>query len=864
MTPERWRQIDQLYHDALERDAGRRAPFLDRACAGDAELRRDVESLLASHERAGGFIAEPALKVAARVLAGERAESLVGRVLAHYRVVSRLGAGGMGEVYLAEDTRLGRRVALKLLSAQLTKDEERVRRFRQEALAASALNHPNIITIHEIEEEGDRPYIATEFVDGVTLRTRMRGKRFLLADALDTALQILSALAAAHQAGIVHRDVKPENVMVRPDGLVKVLDFGIAKYAGPARGRDAKASWVKTATGVVVGTTAYMSPEQARGEAVDARTDLWAVGVILYEMVARRLPFPGRTPTERVAAILEREPAPLSRLRRGVPAELERVVGRALAKDKEERYARAADLAEDLRRLRAALGEGRPFRFDLHAPTRGLLPSRRRAVIAPVALAAAAALVVALAAYLLHYAQSGEAIDSVAVLPFANAGGDPDAEYLSDGISDQLINSLARLPSLKVISLSTVLRYKDRQIDPQAVGRELNVRAVLVGRMAQRGDALAISAELVDVRDSRRLWGGQYSRPVSDILAVQDEIAREIAEKLRPRLGGSEKRLLAKNYTENADAYHAYLKGRFLLDKRTVPTFEKSIEYFEQAIKLDSNYAPAYAGLSSAYLALGNFGARPPKEVMPKAREAAAKALEIDDTLAEAHAASGLIRLSDWDWPGSERAFRRALELNPNSGLAHSNYAYYLMDMRRFDEAVAETRRAVELEPTSVHYNRNFAIMLYYARRYDEAIEQCRKTLELDPNMLTVYVFLGKVYGQKGQYDQAVAESAKSSSLAGWSAAALTEAYAASGWRGYLRKKIDLEEEQAKQGYINPFIVAQDYALLGEKDQAFAWLEKSYEDHGWWIATLNADPEFDGLRPDPRYANLVRRMNLEP
>ncbi|HVG19467.1 MAG TPA: hypothetical protein VNI02_10460, partial [Blastocatellia bacterium] len=461
----------------------------------------------------------------------------------------------------------------------------------------------------------------------------------------------------------------------------------------------------------------------------------------------------------------------------------------------------------------------------------------------------------------------GGAIDSLAVLPFDNAGGDPETEYLSDGISDSVLNSLSRLPNMRVISHNTVFRYKGRQVDPQAVGRELNVGAVLMGRVAQRGDALAISVELVDVSDNRRLWGEQYHPKQSDILAVQEEIVGQIAEKLRPRLGDPDKQRLTKRYTENADAYHAFLKGRYLLDKRTGPTTEKSIEYFEQAIKLDSNYAPAYAGLGYAYMSLGTLAVRSQKEVIPKANEAVAKALELDDTLAEAHTALGYIKLFEWDWTGSERAFKRGIELNPNSGYAHDTYAFFLRAVRRFDEAVAESKLAAELEPTSAVFNKDLAMMLYSARRYDEVIEQCHKALELNPNMHVVYWWLHRAYRQKGLYEQAIEAELKGRDLEEprpETATALKEAYAVSGWKGYLQKDLDLEKARAKQTYINPFGFAELYAQLGDKDQTFAWLEKSQEVHELQITTLNGDPIFDELRSDPRYHHLLRRMNLEP
>lgn len=501
-------------------------------------------------------------------------------------------------------------------------------------------------------------------------------------------------------------------------------------------------------------------------------------------------------------------------------------------------------------------------------------PQERRAGIAALtlsvktALASAFVVSVLVAAVYLFYQKGGrETIDSVAVLPFVNESGDPEADYLSDGISDSIINSLSLLPNLRVVSLNSVLPYKGRQADAKAVGRELNVRAVLMGRLVQRGDGLAVSAELVDARDDRRLWGAQYNRRRTDILAVQEEIAGQIAEKLRLRLSGAEKQRLAQYNTDNAEAYQAYLRGRYLLDKRTNRTTEKSIEYFEQAVKLDPNYALAYADLGFAYWSLGNLGGpHSHNEVDPRAEEAVAKALEIDDALAEAYTSLGYIRVTEHDWAGAEAAHKRAIELNPNSGYAHEGYAHFLRAVKRLDEAVVESKRAVELEPTSIIFNRDVGMMLYYARRYDETIEQCQKTLELDPNMETVYSWLARAYEQKGLYDKAIAAYLQANEFSNTSrdATPLGEAYAASGWKGYLSKSLDLTKERATQRHVSPDEFAEIYARLGKEDEAFAWLSKAYEEHTWGVTAVNSDPVWDRLRSDPRYSELVRRMGLQP
>jgi serine/threonine protein kinase/tetratricopeptide (TPR) repeat protein len=872
MEPELWEQVERLYHDALELEPEARTAFLDQASGHNEELRYEVAALLAYDERAANFIEAPALEVAAKALASKpkaqgwakpSVTSKVGRQIGAYELLSPLGEGGMGEVHLALDTKLGRKVALKLLSADLTTDDERVRRFRQEALTASALNHPNIITVYEIGECEGRDFIATEHIEGVTLRTRMRGRGLPLAAAIDIALQVAGALAAAHEHGIVHRDIKPENVMVRPDGLVKVLDFGISKYAEPGRTRDSKESWIRTGTGVVMGTTAYMSPEQARGEEVDARTDVWSLGVILYEMIARSLPFPGRTPTDRLAAILEREPAPLGKLRRGVPAELERIVGRALAKNRDERYAQTADLAADLRKLRATLGEERSFRFALPAPAR-ILPalSRPRAT---VVLAALSLMVITLmVAGLVYFRRDtgGVAVNSLAILPLVNVSGSADTEYLSDGITESLINDLSQLSSLRVLSRSTVFRYKGRAADPLAVGRELGVEAVLIGRIEQRGETLVVHADLVKVADGSQLWGGRFNRKLSDVLAVQEEVSKEIAGKLRPRLSGEEQRRLTKHHTENAEAYQLYINGRFYWEKRTPEGLTRAIRYFEQAIERDPNYALAYAGLADAYALLGVFYL-PPREAFPKAKDAALNALRIDDTVAEADAALGHIKVQyEYDWAGAERDYQRAIGLNPNYANAHHFYALYLAMMGRPEEGLAEIRRAQELEPFSLFIHANVGAILCQARRYDEAINQLRRVLEMNPNFDHARSLIGFAYCQKGMYEQAITEYQKRAMPGSGGSGDLGVAYALSGRQSEAFKEIGKLREMSKQRYVAPYSLAIIYASLGDRDNALQWLEKAYEDRSTRLVWIKVDPLLDSLRSEPRFAELLRRMNL--
>jgi eukaryotic-like serine/threonine-protein kinase len=869
MDRERWRQVDRISASALRRRPDERAAFLDEECDGDEELRMDVDSIIA-HGQAEDFMERPVAEEAARLVAKVADEPLDGQTVGPYKILRRLGAGGMGEIYLARDARLARPVALKLLSAHFTADEEHVRRFRREALAASALNHPNILTVYEVGRWRGRDFIAAEYVEGVTLRALMRGKKLSLPEALDTALQIAAALSAAHGAGIVHRDIKPENVMIRPDGLVKVLDFGIAKYAEPpAHARDSKQSWVMTATGVVIGTTAYMSPEQTRGVGVDARSDVWSLGVILYEMVARRLPFPGKTPTDRVAAILEREPEPLSRLRRGVPPELERIVGRTLAKNRDERYTRVAEMAEDLRRLRATLGDERPFRFTMPAPARGLLLyGRRRVVVRLAVLLLVMTAALAAGIYFLRPGAGGAQITSLAVLPLANAGGSADAEYLSDGITESLIDSLSQLPNLKVMSRNSVFRYKGQEVDARTVGNTLGVSAVLMGRLVQRGDDLTVSVELVDAGDNSHLWGGQYSRKMADLLALQSEVTRDVSRKLRARLSSPDEQRLAKSYTGNPEAYQLYLKGRYHLLKNTRPEIQTGVSYFRQAIEVDPSYALAHAGLAEAYRLLAISGEMPPTELMPQAKAAARKAVEIDDGLAEAHTALGhVIFWHDWDWEAAENQFRRALELDPNSADAHGAYANLLSYTGRHDEAIAEIKRARELDPLNPRTNVIEGVTLINAGRADEALDTLRKTLKLEPNYWFARQYAASAYIEKGMYPEAIAEAREAREFPDVPtrpAAFLGYALAKSGRRAEARAEVEGLLKLSKERYVPPYNIAMIYNGLGKRDETLAWLERGYREREPRMVFLKVEPKWNNLRDDPRFQDLLRRVGFTP
>jgi serine/threonine-protein kinase len=826
-----------------------------------------------------------------------------GTKLGRYEIRAKIGEGGMGEVYLAQDTKLDRKVALKILPAEVAAHPDRMKRFVQEAKTASALNHPNIITIYEIDETVSGHFIATEFIDGVTLRQQTRKAPMKIGDVLDVAAQIASALSAAHTAGIVHRDIKPENIMLRRDGIVKVLDFGLAKLSEQADTGtiDAEAvtkALVQTEPGVVMGTVAYMSPEQARGLVVDARTDIFSLGVVIYEMVAGRSPFGGATRSDLIVALLEKEPPPLARFTTEAPAELERIVMKGLAKNPDERFQTAKDLLIDLKRLKQKLDvEAEIVRTaapELRSPSGEPKSSDAREVVstapgvaAQTEVAGARAnssaeyiiseirqhkrsLTVALAVLLLaavgfgywfsaRRASNATQINSIAVLPFVNASGNSDIEYLSDGLTESLITSLSQLPRLSVKARSTVFHYKGKDVTPQQVGSELSVQAVLNGRVVQRGDQLTLSLELVDARTGNQIWGEQYNRKPADLVSLQSEIARDVSSKLQLKLSGADEQRLTKNYPVNAEAYQLYLRGRFYWNKRTADSLKKSIEYFQQAIAVDPNYALAYAGLADGYALLTSFSVIPPHEGVPKAREFALKALSLDNSLGEPHATLALkLQDYDYDFAGAEREYKLSIALNPNYATAHQWYGEQLGPLGRFDEAFAEFRRALEIDPLSLPVNWHYGRSLYFARKYDESLAQLKKTLELDANFQAAHVTLAQVYQAKGNYAESVEEYAKSAELRGESqnAKVMRESFAKGGWQGFLRVMT------AENLHINLEIVITFQAELGEKDKAFALLNKAYEDRRPLLQVLKVEPLFDPLRNDPRFAQLMRRVGF--
>jgi TolB-like protein len=790
-----------------------------------------------------------------------------GTRLGRYEIRSRVGAGGMGEVYLAQDMDLDRPVALKLLLAEITESLDHLRRFKQEARAASALNHPNILIIHEIGRTESASFIVTEFIEGVTLRQRMATGRMEVPDTCDVVIQVASALAAAHAAGIVHRDIKPENIMLRRDGYVKVLDFGIAKLIErPAQIVDREAStleMIDTGPGKVMGTLEYMSPEQARGQETDPRTDIWSLGVVLYEMLAGRAPFEGQTTSDVVASILKVEPPRLRERSPEVPSELERIVMKALAKDREQRYQTIGDLLIDLQLFNQELaGIAKSERF---AQVKVAASVGMGIGSAPLGAAGGAGNIMARSKITARQRPAHKAIDSLAVLPLVNASADPNTEYLADGITESIINTLSQVTKLRVMARSTVFRYKGREVDSQEVGRDLNVGAVMLGKVVQFGANLVIKAELVDVEDGSQLWGEQYHRQPSDIFIVQEEIAREITQKLQLKLSVEQQKRLNKRHTDSTKAYQLYLKARYFWNKRTEDGIRKSIGYFNQAIEEDPCYALAYVGLADAYDMLGIYNILPPHEAMSRAKAAAERALEIDSTLAEAHTSLAKVHSDyDWDWLASEREFKSAINLDPNYAPTHQWYALHLMAMERFDEASTQIKLAQELEPLSLSINVSVGLPFYWARQYDQAIEQFKKTIGMDQAFALAHVLLGQAYVQKGMDGEAIAElqTARQLDNTPQVEAMLGYACAVSGRNSEAEQILRELEELSARRYVSPYFRALIYAGLGEKAQAFSWLNKAYEERNEWLVWLKVDPKLDSLRADPRFADLLHRVGF--
>ena len=763
-----------------------------------------------------------------------------GTKLGRYEIRSQLGTGGMGEVYLAQDTTLDRKVALKILPPKLAEDTDRMSRFVREAKSASALNHPNIITIHEIGEIDGLHFIATEYIDGETLKTRLKMESLSLKSTLEIALQVVSALEAAHRAGIVHRDIKPDNIMVRHDGIVKILDFGLLKLIASDRSEVDKEGetkmQVKTQVGMIMGTVAYMSPEQARGQEMDARTDIWSFGCVLYEMLTNQQAFQGETMTDVLANIIYREPGSILEHRTDTPAELERIIAKTVRKNRDERYQSAKELLNELQQLHTrVLVEAEIIRSG---------ESERISQIQPSPF-----------------------LSSIAVLPFANLSAEKDNEYFSEGLSEEIIMNLSKLQMLKVITRGSTVRYAKEGKTHKQTAIDLGVQYLLEGSVRRHGSDLRITAQLVDAFRDEYIWAETYRGTMEDIFDIQEKVAAEIVQALQIRLSPDEKQVLKKRFTENTGAYQLYLQGRFFWNKRSEEGLKTAIRYFEQAIEKDPNYALAWAGIADSYSLLGEFGNISRKELWPKAEAAVHKALEIDNRLAEVHTSlASLLMLSRWDWANSQKEFTLALELNPNYATAHHWYSQWFLNMGRLEESLRLISRAAELDPVSQAILKDKGLALYYNRQYDEAIEMARRTLELDPNYAAAHRLLSLAYQGKGAFDEAIVENEKWGALTRnkvETTVALAQLYAVSGQTEEAKKLLDVVEQDQlviDQAYRGLALI---YAALGENDSAFKCLEQSYERHEEAILSLKVDPKVDPLRSDPRFVALLKKIGIE-
>jgi serine/threonine protein kinase len=875
MTPARFQTIEEIFRAALDQDPDQLGAFLDKACEGDELLRRKVEALLASRQRAVGFIETPAVGLATRIIQNGQADLLVGRTFGHYKISKRIGTGGMGEVYLATDITAGRQAALKLLPMRFTGDAERLRRFQQEAHAVVALNHPNILTIYEIGEDHSTYYIASELIEGETLRQRLTRGRIQVGEAVDVAIQVASALAAAHQAGIVHRDIKPENIMLRPDGYAKVLDFGIAKLAEQqvplTTPRDEALLLVETNLGAVLGTVRYMSPEQACGGhlagaglnlaqrvmecGVDKRTDIWSLGVVLYEMVTGHAPFIGDTPQDVMSSILEKEPSPLTRHVAHVPAELQQIISKALRKDRSERYQSASEMIQALKSLRHNL--------ELKAELEGsATPSWLRWTRSPIALVLVV-LVSALALTLPFYRHrnlptSSPPEKSIAVLPFLDLSQAKDQEYFCDGMSEEILEALAKVDGLRVVSRTSSFSFKGKSVNAREVGEKLNVANVLEGSLRREGDRVRVTAELINARSGFHLWTETYDRKLEDVFALQDEITRSIVDALKIKLAVS----LPAHEQRNTEVYDFYLQGLYFSNKSSEEDLRRALSFFQRAVEKDPTFARAWTGIAKVWYFLADVYVKP-LDAYPASKEAALKAIALDEKNAEAHCyLSEAKRVLDWDLAGADAELNRALELDSNSAPAHLFSALLPLFRGELKEGLRLVLEAEKLDPVSpiISY---VATAAYLANdQIDEAISEGQRTLQLDPNYFYLDSDLAAAYREKGNFPEAIALYTKAQEATHLPSSGLAITYARMGRETEAQNILAQLLQTREKRYVSAPVIAAVYVAFGDKEEAFRWLERAFAEHSGilqWIAFL---PEFRPLHSDARFPHLLRRTGV--
>lgn len=748
---------------------------------------------------------------------------MIGQTISHYKILEKLGEGGMGVVYKAEDIKIHRPVALKILPRQALVSEEDKTSFAREAQSAGSLSHPNVAMIHEFDEVDDPTtgcklaFIAMEFVDGETVKKRIQERPLPIPEAVSIAISVAEGLAKAHEKGIIHRDIKSENMMVSKDGVAKIMDFGLAEIAGRTR---------VTKEGMTVGTTAYMSTEQALGDKLDQRTDIWSLGVVLYEMATGRLPFAGDHEQVILYRILNEEPEAITSLRSNVPMELERIVKKAMQKDRNGRYHRVDDLLVDLKSL------GKEIESGVIRKVQHISVDKYR----------------------------------IAVLPLANISPDPQDEYFADGMTEELISTLSKIGGLRVIARTSVMRYKDVTKDVAEIGRELKVGMVLEGSVRKAGIKLRITAQLIDVRTQEHIWSQDYNRELQDVFAIQSDVAKQVAEALRVELLAGEKQQIEKNATENFEAYTLYLKGLYFSSKASPEGFEKALQYFREAIDKDPNFALPYTGVATVFLALGIFSLLPTKEILPKAKAVLDKALELDDTLAEAHAtAASMAFWFEWDWKAAENHFKKALVLNPGMALSRAWYGWYQLAMGRFDEAISEIKKAQELDPLMpLFYAQGTGIHLTVGK-LDEAMDQFYKAIELDPNFGLAYFHVGRVYFLKGMMEEAISAFQKSLGLvpySGWAECYLGMIYHLQGEKEKAENLLEELIERKKKMYVSSVCIAILCHELGKPELAYEFYEKAFEERDILMPFIKVHPEHEKHRSDPRFKALLKKMGF--
>jgi eukaryotic-like serine/threonine-protein kinase len=798
-------------------------------------------------------------------------QDLVGKVISHYRIIKLLGSGGMGEIYLADDTQLDRTVAIKVLPAEVASNKERMNAFIREAKAASAIDHPNIVHVYEINQTDNIHFIAMQYVEGETLANKINGKPLEITEFLQIGIQIIDAIAEAHARGIVHRDLKPANIMISSKGYAKLLDFGLARIQKIPDSSELSQvqTWTKTKPGIIAGTIAYMSPEQALGKQIDHRTDIFSTGVVFYEMATGRKPFAGSNPSETIDKIVHSQPESIARLNYSVPQELERIIRKCLEKDPDRRYQSASDILIDLKNLKRDLDSSNIKQQIERATTETIKPSKRSYWV-PIALLLIAAAIGGFFLYRSYYGNV-RAIHSLAVLPFRNLNPDPQTEYLSDGITDSIINNLSPISQVRVMAKGTVFTYKNKEVDPRQVGKDLGVDGVVTGELLQQGDNVVVRTNLVDARDGTTLWGAQYNRQMKDLLSIQSQISKEISNALQIKLSKKDEDLLAKKYTNDTEAYQLYLKGQFFLMQRTPASIDIAMDFFQKAIDKDPTYALAYDGKADCYNFLGITGAilggLPPKQVMPQAKEFVLKAIQLDDSLPQAHRTLGHIHINyDWDWGGAEKELNKALELNPNDSLTQTFQTFWFIAMGRNQEAHTSMQRFKELDPGTFPGTLiSTGIQHYWMREYDAAIQELKLLNEMSPNYPSPYYWLGLSLVEKKSYNEAIKAFQSAVTLSHRAPVALTGlgiGYARAGMLKEANSILDELLNAPKNIYLPEFYLATLYTALGKKDEAFEWLNKGYQERANGLSTAKVFPILDDLRSDPRFTELLKKLNL--